>query len=174
MNLPLDELYLHWLYERIEDPDVANTSRTYWKLAQCLYTNEYVWLVPHDDNRGQDGRFLREEFIDDLGLYDVDPDWMQLECSMLEMLIALSRRLSFQGEGEPRDWFWHLIDNLDLRIADRQRFPKSKVEEVLHRVIWRTYSPDGDGGLFPLQYPDRDQRDAELWTQLNAYLLERE
>lgn len=173
MNQPLDELYLNWLYECVADPTLASPSKTYWNLLHHLYTKEYLWLVPNDDNRVEDGRFLRDEFCDDLGLHDMDPHWMDLGCSMLEMLIALSRRLSFQAEGEPRDWFWHLIDNLDIRISDRRRFPESRVEEVLDAVIWRTYNPDGSGGLFPLRHPDRDQRDTEVWSQLNAYLLER-
>lgn len=173
MNEPLDELYLGWLYKFIANPEIANPARTFWRLAQHLYTKEYIWLIPNDDNRMEDGRFLREEFIEDLGLDDIDPDWMDLECSMLEMMIALSRRLSFQGGGEPTDWFWHLIDNLGLRHADNRRYPKTRVEEVLDRINWRTYNKDGSGGLFPLRNPDRDQRDVELWYQLNSYILER-
>jgi hypothetical protein len=176
VNGTLDELYLNWLYEFIADPKVANPDRTYWHLAHHLYTKEYFWLIPNDDNRAEDGKFLREEFIETLKLNDddVDPHWMDEDCSFLEMLIALSRRLSFQGEGEPRDWFWHLIDNLGLDISDRQRFPKSKVDEVLDRIIWRTFSRDGSGGLFPLKHPRRDQRDVEIWSQLNSYLVELE
>lgn len=173
MNKPLDELYLTWLYGQIGDPDAPRSNRTYWKLSRAMFTKEFVWFIPNDDNRVEDGRFLREEFIEDLDLDDVDPDWMHLGCSMLEMLVSLSRRLSFIGEGEPRDWFWHLIDNLDLRYSDRGPFPKDKVEEVLDNVIWRTYQPDGRGGLFPLQHPRKDQRDIELWYQMSAYLLER-
>lgn len=172
MNKPLDELYLSWLYECVADPKIANPSRTFWNLLQHLFTKEYVWLIPNDDNRVEDGRALRDEFIEDLGLDDVDPDWLNLGCSMLEMMVALSRRLSFLAEGEPRDWFWHLIDNLGLNIADNQRFPRSRVEEVLDRQIWRMYKSNGAGGLFPLRHPRRDQRDVEIWTQLNAYLQE--
>lgn len=173
MNQPLDELYLNWLYEKIENPESANPSRTFWNLATCLYTKEYLWLIPNDDNRLEDGRFLRDEFVEDLGLFDMDPDWMNLGCSMLEMLIALSRRLSFVAGGEPRGWFWHLIENLGLRHSDRMRFPSRKAEEVLDRVIWRTYAPDGSGGLFPLRNARQDQTQVELWSQLNAYVLER-
>lgn len=172
MNRPLDELYLNWLYELIENPNTANPSKTYWNLANHLYTKEYLWLIPNDDNRAEDGRFLREEFCEDLGLDDMDPHWVDLGCSMLEMLIALSRRLSFQDGGEPRDWFWHLIDNLGLRITDRRRFPKNTVEGVLDTIIWRTFNRDGSGGLFPLRHPKDDQRDVEIWSQLHAYLLE--
>ena len=174
MNKPLDELYLSWLYDCVADSTIANPSRTYWNLLQHLFTKEYVWLIPNDDNRVEDGRDLRNEFIEDLGLDDVDPDWMHLGCSILEMMIALSRRLSFLAEGEPRDWFWHLIKNLDLNIHDQLTFPRNRVEEVLDRQIWRTYRRNGAGGLFPLKYARRDQRDVEIWTQLNAYLQENE
>lgn len=141
-----------------------------------MFRKEFVWFVPNDDNRAEDGRYLRCEFIEDQGLEeaDVDPDWLGMGCSFLEMLVGLSRRLSFLGDGEARDWFWHLVNNLGLRYNDRRRFPDEVVEEVLDNVIWRTYEPNGDGGLFPLRRPDRDQRDVELWYQLNAYLLERE
>lgn len=173
MNQPLDELYLNWLYAQIADADIPRSGRTYWKLAGCMFRKEFVWFVPNDDNRAEDGRYLRFEFIEDLALEDVDPDWLEMGCSFLELLVGLSRRLSFLDDGEARDWFWHLVNNLGLRYNDR-RFPKENVEEVLDNVIWRTYEPNGAGGIFPLRRPDRDQRDVELWYQLNAYLLERE
>lgn len=172
MTGTLDDLYLTWLYEQICDPHTDIPSRTFWNLARTLYRQPFFWFVPNDDNRVEDGRYLRVEFIEDLGL-DVDDKWMDLVCSMLELLVGLSRRLSFQAEGEPREWFWHLIDNLGIRYNDRRRFPTREVEEVLETVIWRTYEPDGRGGLFPLRHPDRDQRDVEIWYQLSAYLLER-
>lgn len=175
MSHTLDELYLTWLYRQVANPESASPSKTYWNLLTAMFKKEFVWFIPNDDNRVEDGRYLRCEFIEDLGLdeSDVDPDWMDLGCSMLEMMIGLSRRLSFQDEGEPCDWFWILVNNLDLRYSDRNKFPAEAVEEVLDNVIWRTYEPDGKGGLFPLRHPDRDQRDVELWYQLNSYLLER-
>lgn len=175
MNKPLDELYLTWLYSQIADPEVTAPSKSYWTLARLMYTMEFIWFVPNDDNRAEDGRNLRIEFIEDLGLEDIDPDWMYLGCSMLELLIGLSRRLSFLDEGEPCDWFWHLIDNLGVRYNDRNRrqFPAGYIEEVLNNVIFRTYRPNGVGGLFPLRHPNCDQREVELWYQLSAYLLER-
>lgn len=96
---------------------------------------------------------------------------------MLEMMIALSRVLSFEADGEPRVWFWHLIEMLDLeqyndRNYNANRLAERKIDEALDRVIWRTYSPNGRGGLFPLNRATRDQRDVELWYQLSAYLLE--
>ena len=48
------------------------------------------------------------------------------------------------------------------------------VEEILNRVVWRTNESDGTGGLFPLSRPYLDQRDVEIWSQLNAFLLEQD
>jgi hypothetical protein len=171
---PLDELYLEWLYPQVASARLKNPARTHWKLIRKLYTTEFVWFVPNDDNRVEDGRDLRYEFIDACGIQDVDPAWLNLGCSMLEMFIGLSRRLSFQGEGEPRDWFWHMMTNLDLYVHnDKGVFPDDRVTDILNAIVWRTYEPDGRGGVFPLRHAEHDQRDVELWYQLCAYLVER-
>lgn len=173
MDKPLDELYFIWLYSQVGDPDIKNPARTYWRIFKHLFTKEFVWIVPNDDNRIEDGRDLRYEFVGDLALKKVDQDWMKLGCSMFELLVGLSRRLAFECDGEPRDWFWHLMENLDFRQHnDRSTFDIAQVDEILDRVIWRTYDYDGRGGLFPLRHADRDQRKIEIWYQLNAYILE--
>lgn len=175
MSAQLDELYLTWLYGQIGSIKTRNRSRSYWSLSRQLYKKEFIWLVPNDDNRVEDGRDLRYEFFEACEIVDPDPTWMAMGCSMLEMLIAISRRLSFEADGEPRIWFWHLIEILDLhQYNDRVYNDKIRdtVDDVLDTVIWRTYLPNGRGGLFPLNHPKRDQREVELWYQLSAYLLE--
>lgn len=92
---------------------------------------------------------------------------------MLELMIALSRRLSFEDDGEPRNWFWQLMENLGLeRYNDHTPIPERAVDELLNGVIWRTYKRNGAGGLFPLKRASEDQRNVEIWYQLCAYLLE--
>lgn len=181
MSELLDELYLNWLYRKIGSVRFKNPNRTYWQLARKLYTKEFVWLIPNDDNRVADGRDLRYEFIEDQRevdeTFEVTEEWLDLGCSMLEMLIALARRLAFEAEGLTRDWFWHLIDNIGLQHYNDAYFTELNYQEdvdgKLDEIIWRTYAPDGSGGLFPLRHPQEDQRDVELWYQLSAYLLER-
>lgn len=173
MSKPLDEMYLEWLYCQVGDPAIKDPTRTYWRMAKTLYTKEFVWLIPNDSNRIEDGKDLRYEFVDQSGLNDVDREWIHLGCSMLELFVGLSRRLAFQADGEPRDWFWQLIVNAGLdEYNDTYRGLEKPVSEILDRIIWRTYNSDGHGGLFPLQSPERDQREVELWYQLNAYILE--
>lgn len=177
MNEPLDEQYFKWLYHQVASVRLKNPARTYWSLFRHIFTKEYVWLVPNDDNRVEDGRDLRYEFIDELNL-DPDPEWIGIGCSMLEMLIGLSRRLAFEAEGEPRDWFWKLIENLDLRDYSDAHYKHNNqsevVDAILDEVIWRTYDSDGYGGLFPLHDPKEDQREVELWYQMSCYILERQ
>lgn len=174
MSRELDESYFEWLYSQVCSPRTRNRSKSYRTLLDQLFRKEFLWLVANDDNRAEDGRLLRSEFLHDEVIFEVDPEWVDLECSMLEMLIGISRRLSFKGGGEPPGWFWHLIENLELiQYNDRRPIPQKEVNEVLERVIWRLYSPDGVGGLFPLNRATDDQRRVELWYQLNAYLLQR-
>jgi hypothetical protein len=175
MNGALDDLYLTWLYEQVGDVKVRSRSRTYWELFRQLYETEFVWFIPNDDNRAEDGRSLREQFLEDRGIdiFDVDPEWLGIGCSFLELLIGLSRRLSFEAEGSPATWFWHMLDNLGIAdCTDLSRYDHGKVDEIVETVITRTYDYDGRGGLFPLRHARTDQRDVELWYQLNEYLLE--
>jgi hypothetical protein len=179
MSKPLDELYFEWLYSQVGPLRLKNPKRTHWSLLQQLHRKEFVWIVPNDDNRVQDGKDLRREFLEFSGIDDVRPDsdWMGLGCSMLEMLIALSRHLAFETDGEDRVWFWHLIETLDLmKYNDHEykndRRAERKIDDVLNRIIFRTYAPNGRGGLFPLRRPQQDQREVEIRYQLSAYLLE--
>lgn len=176
MDEPLDELYLTWLYSQVGSVKSRSRSRTYWFLLRQLYKTEFVWLIANDDNRVEDGRDLRHEFVSELNV-EPDDEWMSLGCSMLEMLVGLSRRLSFEAEGKPRDWFWHLIENLDLTHhtdahCENSDLCEERIAEILNVVIWRTYNPNGHGGLFPLRRPEEDQTNVELWYQLCAYVLE--
>jgi hypothetical protein len=173
----LDELYFEWLYSQACSIKRKNPARTYWKLFKILFTKEFIWFVPNDDNRAEDGKDLRWQFLHckEMEPGDVDQHWLFMDCSMLEMFIGLSRRLAFLTNAEPDEWFWELLENLDLRkYNDSVHIPRSEVEDALDRVIWRTYRRNGHGGLFPLIRAREDQREVELWYQMQAYLLERD
>jgi hypothetical protein len=172
----LDDLYLTFLYSRVGNIQQKNPRKTYWSLLRQLYSKEFVWVVPNDDNRCEDGKDLRMDFVRATG---VSPDnaWMEMGCSMLEMMIALSNRLAFEAEGAPEEWFWELMENMNLSECTDKNYnaPLEKyVDNRLEELQWRQYQHDGVGGLFPLNHPDRDQREVEIWYQLCAYLLERE
>lgn len=179
MSASLDEEYFTWLYSHVGSVKLRNKSRTHWSLLRQLYQKEFIWVIPNDDNRVEDGKELRTEFLGEGDGWSRREKrlWLDLPCSMLEMLIGLARRLSFEAEGEPHVWFWHLLETLELSQYNDHNYDNDiarKVDEILERVIWRTYDPDGHGGLFPLQNAEQDQTRVEIWYQLNAYLLELE
>lgn len=174
MDVPIDDAYLEWLYGQVGSVEVTNPLKSFWKILRQLYTKEFVWFIPNDDNRAEDGRDLRNEFLEQANIELYDPHWLDLGCSMLELLIGLSRRLSFEAEREPRTWFWVLMENIGLhRHNDHDPYSVEEVDEILERVIWRTYNANGKGGLFPLKRASENQTRVELWYQMSAYLLER-
>lgn len=174
MNEPLDELYLGWLYSQINSVKITNPARTYWSLFRQLFKKPFIWLIPNDDNRVEDGRDLRLEFAKQEDVL-LDQDWFDMPCSVLEMLIALARRLCFEDGNDVRGWFWELLENMDLVFTDDEYTEdvQQGIDQALDRLIWRLYLPDGRGGIFPLDRPTRDQREVEIWYQLNEYLMER-
>lgn len=176
MSAYLDQLYFDWLCNQVYSVKTSSPSRSYRNLFHILYTTEFVWLVPNDDNRIEDGKDLRREFLEDenIRVDGWDHEWINLGCSMLELLLGLSRRLSFETDESENFWLFELLENIDLKqYNDRTPISLDDIIEILDRVIFRTYLPNGHGGLFPLKHPQCDQRDLELWYQLSAYILER-
>lgn len=175
MSIYLEEQYFEWLYSQACSLRLKNPARTYWKLFRVLFTKEFTWFVPNDDNRVEDGRALRYECLDGLGIDpgDVDPDWLEQGVSFLEVLVGMSRRLAFLTSGDPAFWFWKMLENIGLRqYNDKTYMSRDLVEIVLDKVISRSYKASGQGGLFPLHKAGRNQRNVELWYQLNAYVEE--
>jgi len=174
MSAHLDSRYSDWLYDQIFE------SRTehYRELAHILFTKEFVWLVPNDDNRVADGKDLRYEFLDklDLRVPEEEDYWLDLGCSVLEVLVSLSRILEFETGRTTEYWFMEMITNLGLKQYhdEAEDISERLINKILDEFIWRNYSHTGQGGLFPLLRPDEDQREVELWYQLNAYILERD
>ena len=173
---PLDELYLEWLYKNyIGAVSNPNPERGFWKLAKQLYCMKFTWVLQDDQNRAEDGKALRDQFINDCDIQDIEIGWLQLDCSVLEMLIGLACRASFSSWGEPGDWLWKFLRNLGLGDYNDRIFNSTigeEVDAVLSRLLDRTYGRNGDGGLFPCNDARQDQAQFPLWVQLQNYLLE--
>jgi hypothetical protein len=173
MNEPLENVYFNWLCAKVVDKETFPVTDHYWKLLRKLHTTEFVWMMSGDDNRAEDGKELRRDFILAADMPD-NPEWRTVVgCSVLEMFIAFAKRAEFQTDMPMRDWFWEFIDNLGLdQYDDRSRFDEKTVETILDQFIWRTYHPNGIGGLFPLDYPREDQREVEVFYQFCNYLVD--
>ena len=162
-----DFAYYGWLVEQIETP----ADRTYWGLFERMHNFEFVWFVPNDDNRIQDGLDLRQEFLNG------SRPKIKLEgVTMLEIVVALSRRAAFIGGGREGWWAWQLIKNLKLnKMSDPLTEQQAqRIDDILYAVVWRTYERNGKGGFFPLKDALEDQTKVEIWYQLNTYVIEKD
>jgi len=174
MDEPIEEVYFNWLYSKVARVDVPTPSLTHWTLLRDLHSTEFVWLVPGDDNRAQDGLDIRKEFLNQAFLSE-GPAWMSIPCSVLEMLIAFARRADFQVDLGEREWFWIFLDNLTLRdLNDAMEDITPIVADVMDQFLWRTYRRDGRGGMFPLKKTSNDQRKVEIWYQFCEYLIDQD
>ena len=172
MDEPIEETYFNWLYSKIASVAVPTPSLTYYTLIRDLHSTEFVWIVTGDDNRAADGMELRREFLHQAYLPQ-DPAWNNIPCSVLEMLIAFSRRASFQTDIPERDWFWIFMENLGLNeLNDAMEDVTQITYDIMNDFVWRTYSYDGTGGLFPMHEPLQDQRKLELWYQFFEWLVD--
>lgn len=172
MDEPLENLYFNWLCAKVTHVENPTPSNTFWRLLKALHNTEYVWLISGDDNRAEDGLELRGEFLI-AGDISGHRDWTGMPCSLLEMLIAFSRRAEFQTGDPAQNWFWEFIDNIGLlECTDSSDCTEDDISEKLYTLVWRTYDNSGRGGLFPLDDPPEDQTKTEIWYQFCEYLVD--
>lgn len=175
MTSRIEQEYFTWLCNHVNIAYGRPTDKTYFQLLELLHSKEFVWVVANDDNRIDDAMDLRHLFFNETRIGDPKNMFMGIPpISVLEVIVGLSQRLGFLDGGGPGDWAWRLIENLDLhKMWDPLGTRKIEtIEDKLDVLIHRQYEPDGNGGLFPLAFPDRNQRKEELWHQMNSYLAE--
>lgn len=167
------ELYFKWLVERIDD----GRARDYRMLLCELFHTIFTYSIPRDHNRATDGTDLRYIYANAIG---ADPefwrDFMPVECTMLEMMVALAIRwddsIMFEADRGPRPGilFWIMVENTGLDYFSDRNFDKNKVSGIIEKVINRTYGIDGKGGLFVTKDRKIDMREMEIWYQLNYFM----
>jgi hypothetical protein len=166
--------YKEWLYDLVG----VSGQDSYYLLLNELWMYHFTWTVNNDGNRAADGRNLRHDFAGDQTYsdYDIDDSTMP-DCTVLEMIIGLSYRIEDLTGREMIEWFWELIGNLGLNIFTDEAFYDvgglSKVQFIVENMLRRCYKKNGVGGLFPLNYPQKDQRRIELYYQMCEYLSEK-
>jgi hypothetical protein len=172
---PLENLYFNWLCSKVVDVRAPTPTLSYWTLLRTLQNTEFVWILSGDDNRAEDGKDLRREFLLMADIPD-HPEWRHnTPCSILEMFVAFSRRAEFMTDIPAKDWFWEFMENLELNeYNDASGITPEDIDEILTVLIWRTYDMNGQGGLFPIEDPREDQRHVEIWYQFCDYLVDQE
>lgn len=166
--------YFDWMYDLMCKDRFAETI-TYRKLFHFLHDVEFVYFIPHDENRAYDGIGLRYRYC---VLHNCEDDEYLLDgpCSVLEMMIALAIRCEERIMSDPTkgdrttQWFWEMMTSLGISGMTDYNFNEWLVNDCVGRFLNREYEADGRGGLFTIRGWERDARTAEIWHQLMAYL----
>lgn len=167
-----DRAYFRWLMkEYLGDIE----ARGYYCLCAQMYRKAYYYIVRNDENRAEDGLYLRDLYLSDHedGVVPEGP------CSFLEFLIGVGVRLSeMLTVGEPlpvSDYFWELASRLSLTDYTDDTYSDDStvfmVDITMTDYMDRKYDRCGCGGLFPLTPPCKNQQKEEVWYQMSAYLL---
>lgn len=144
----------------------------YREVLDRLYSTDFYSCVRGDENRAKDGAFLRLKYEDEVG----ESCDKAGECSVLEMMVALSIRCEDQLMYDPDEgdrtslWFWEMFDNLGLSCLHDDRFDEHEFYKILRTFLHREYYPDGYLGPFFIENFEGDMRKIELWYQLGYYL----
>lgn len=156
--------------------------RSHTRLFEMLHNLEFYWSIDRDDNRAGDGTELRDNYDIPLditcGGEDLVEEFMNKPCSILEMLIGLAIRVDEEYLGDPmephpEEFFWEMIKNLGLDDYTDKRFNAGQVKKRVAMWIDRRFTKNGLGSPFPVYNDDRDQRDLEIWDQMNSYINEK-
>lgn len=165
--------YFEWLCHIIagEERDL--------RLLTHLDDIAFIYTIPMDSNRAEDGIELRYRFGRERG-YDerlVASYLDDRDCSVLEMMIALAFRCEDVmydpdvGDQTAR-WFWAMIDSLGLSNMSDKNYNPQYVDATLDIFLNREYSRNGEGGLFTVTSNNVDMRSLEIWYQMSKYLDE--
>lgn len=165
--------YFEWMYDLVCKGRFGK-GVGYRQLLTFLHEVEFVYFIPYDENRAEEGIALRYRFCFINGCEDLEC-YLTGPCSVLEMIIALAiccENITEDPEKGDRtgQWFWEMITNMGLGGMNDTNFNEWYVNDVIGRFLNREYEPDGQGGLFRVKGWQRDMRTAEIWHQLMAYI----
>lgn len=169
-------------FDYLKDMVYAPGAEAYDTLLDILFRINFRWSVHNDDNRAADGIDIRYNFEQE---FDIDErsakELSLIPCSVMEVICGLAIRMDDTMRDPERRhidrWFWELIGNLGLLDCTNEAFERGErslkdVEEIVDIFMDRTYDELGHGGLFPRNHCDKNQKEIELFAQMNGYLCE--
>lgn len=178
-NERLRNEYFEWMYHLVcNGKQYSKVSYKY--LLYFLNTVTFIPTMSMDENRMVDGQDFRYKFGSDNG-YTAEFIRENLDiynCSMLEMMIALSRKVENQITDDlsygdrTSQWFWSMIVNMGLGHMDDRHFDQQYCIDIYNKFIDHAYKYNGEGGLFKLNNPPDDMRTVDIWCQCMWYLNE--
>lgn len=173
--MQLHNQYLDWLMGIVQLPQHS-------RLLEKLFSTEFVWIIPFDANRADDGIQLRYRFGRECGIPDpvICSELDNGPCSLLEMIVALAIRAEEQIMGDPTIgdrtamWIHDMLKSLGILAYLDYIYDEQAVDNAIYIFTNRLYTRTGRGGLFevPDLDPSKDMRTAEIWFQMCWYMNE--
>ena len=166
--------YFDWLYASMVGGRFAK-GISYRKLFMNLHATEFIFTIPMDENRAEDGIDMRDRFSIALGYKNIEKILIG-PCSVLEMMVGLATRCEESIMDDPQigdrtgQWFWGMIASLGLSGMTDDKFDRDEFDDIMHNFLSHNYAPNGKGGLFTIKNCDEDLRRVEIWRQLCWYL----
>lgn len=166
--------YFEWIFDLVCGKRYSKNV-SYRKLLMHMHNTEFIYFIPKDANRAEDGIDLRYRFtlvVDNNNALE----YLDGPCSVLEMMVALAIRCEENIMDDPNvgdrtsQWFWGMVVNLGLGSMTDDIFDRRIVDDILDRFLNREYEPNGEGGLFTIKDCEKDLRKFEIWYQLCWYL----
>lgn len=181
--LAIDELYFNWMVSKLFYDD--EEAEMHLAVVREMHNTLFEYSICTDENRQKDAQDLRYKFGYEHGYYeaeicrtlDVEPP------SILEVIVALIDRVQenvlcdLEKKVSNQEIFLDILKSLGIdSIVGSYALSGDCArcfENAMSMFINRTYSYYGEGGLFTVQNPKYDMRDAEIWYQFMWYLNEK-
>lgn len=179
--------YFMWLWELVGGnyPEYSDKSTLFYILCNL----NFRLCLDEDENRLVDGYDYRYFYSEDVGIpYRFINEKLQFPSTICEVLLGLASRCNeIAGDvskgDRTADFFWRLVKNLGLMCYTNDYFNQTNwgriVEEEAYEIvkicdIWmdRQFKFDGKGSPFPLKNPPGDERNTNLWYQMQAWIME--
>lgn len=136
----------------------------YSELASVWDELDFVWYIPEDEDKAIQALRMRDEYCYETGM----PSPRQAPASFLEVFVSITDTLTAMLYQDRESFTKSILLNLGARsFSDDGRLPSEIHEEALiiaERVMYRTYSRNGTGGLFRI--PGVDTLEMPLTTQM--------
>lgn len=134
-------IYTRWLIQR-------GCLENYSELASVWDELDFVWYIPEDEDKAIQALRMRDEYCYETGM----PSPRQAPPSFLEVFVSITDTLTAMLYRDRESFTKSILLNMGARsYSDDARLPSEIHEEALiiaERVMYRTYSKNGTGGLF--------------------------
>lgn len=168
--MTFNEAYFNWFLEKF------NPKRTYTRLFQTMFNTVYVYdpKFELDKNIETNGKDLVWDFFEEK---DIPPSDVirGRSCSFLEAVVSLVylyKKTISSDETDYKSFFWEMMDNCHLIKYSDEYFNYQQVQAIIKKIVNRSYSIKGNGGLFPRKGNEYNSKELDLIKQFNLYIGE--